>query len=122
LKNTIKMKFALAAGLASTIIALAPLCGNASDLGMPMKAAVSYSDLDLNTEAGARALYHRLAKAADDVCPVDSTTLELHRIYKSCVNAAMGAAVRNVNRAALSKFYASRTGITAEAKLSMNVR
>jgi hypothetical protein len=53
---------------------------------------------------------------------MDSTTLDQHRLYKSCVNAAMGAAVRNVNRAALSKFYASRTGVTVEPKLSMNVR
>jgi len=63
LKNTIKMKFSLALGLATAIFALAPICVNASGFGMPSKAVVSYSDLDLNTEAGARTMLHRLIKA-----------------------------------------------------------
>ncbi len=111
MKNTIKMKLALASGIASTIFALAPICGNASDFGMPSKAVVKYSDLDINTEAGARALFHRLMKAADEICPVDATTHYLNRIENTCVYATMTTAVRNVNSAALSKFYAARTGI-----------
>lgn len=122
MKNTVKMKLALVSGLASAIVALTPICSNAADLGETSKAAVSYADLDLNTEVGAHTLFHRLTRAADEVCPQDSSTLELHRIYKTCVNAAMSAAVRNVNRAGLSKIYAARTGITVEPQLSMNVR
>jgi UrcA family protein len=114
------MKLAFASGLASTIVALAPICSHASDLGETMKAAVNYADLDLNTDAGARTLYHRLTKAADEVCPADSSTFEQHRIYKTCVKAAMSAAVRDVNREGLSKIYAARTGITVEPQLSMN--
>ncbi len=120
MKNTLKMKLAFASGLASTIVALAPICSHASDLGETMTAAVSYADLDLNTDAGAHTLFHRLTKAADQVCPQDSSTFEQHRIYRTCVNAAMSAAVRNVNRAGLSKIYAARTGITVEPQLSMN--
>lgn len=111
MKNTIKMKISLALGYAAAIVALAPICGNASDFGMPSKAVVKYSDLDINTEAGARALFHRLMKAADEICPVDATTHYLNRIENTCVYATMTKAVRDVNSAALSKFYAARTGI-----------
>ena len=104
MKNTIKMKFALAAGLAAAIVALAPICGNAADLGTPSKAVVSYSDLDLSTEAGARTLFHRLMKAADAVCPMEAAGLDLNHIENTCVYATMTKAVRNVNSAALSKF------------------
>jgi UrcA family protein len=113
------MKFSLASGLASAIFALVPIYGYAADFGTT-KMAVSYSDLDLSTEAGASTLFHRLTLAADEVCPMDSTTLELHRIYKTCVNASLGNAVRNVNRATLSKLYTERSGFTVKTELSMN--
>jgi UrcA family protein len=119
LNKTVKTNFVLALGLASAIVALAPICSQAADLD---KAVVKYSDLDLNTEAGARTLYHRLTRAADEVCPMDSSTLELHRMYKACVNTALNTAVRNVNRATLSKLYTERTGLMVGTQLSMNVR
>jgi hypothetical protein len=67
-------------------------------------------------------LFHRLTLAADEVCPMDSTTLELHRIYAACVKTSLGNAVRNVNSATLSKLYTERTGFTVTPQLSMNSR
>jgi len=119
--NNLKLKFSLASGLVSAIVVLAPIYGYAADFGVANK-AVSYSDLDLSTEAGASTLLNRLTLAADAVCPMDSTTFALHRLYKTCVDATLGKAVRNVNRTTLSKLYTERTGFTVTTQLSMNSR
>lgn len=119
MQNTVKMKCILASGLAAAIVALTPIRGHASDWDMASTAVVSYADLNLSTEAGARTLYFRLTKAADQVCPDDSTTLDLHRIYKTCVNEALGKVVRNMNIPTLSKLYTVRTGLAMETRLSM---
>ena len=111
MKNTVMMKLALASGIASTIFALAPICGNASDFGVASKAVVRYLDLDLTTEAGARTLFRRLMKAANEVCPVDENTHYRNRIEHTCVYATMTTAVGNLNSPALSKLYASWTGV-----------
>jgi UrcA family protein len=64
---------------------------------------VAYGDLDLNTEAGARALYSRIAAAAERVCPYqDPRDLARFAQFRSCRNAAIERAVSEVKSSQLA--------------------
>jgi UrcA family protein len=72
---------------------------------------VHYSDLDLNTQAGAAALYNRIRNAAEQVCGnVDSRRLDEAAAAKACVDHAVAASVSSVNNAKLSSEYAAHVG------------
>jgi UrcA family protein len=65
--------------------------------------AVRYQDLNLNTEAGVQALYHRIQGAANEVCGyVDGRDLVVARAHKACVDRAVADAVAAVNRQGLT--------------------
>lgn len=65
--------------------------------GLP-QVAVSYGDLDLSTSEGVRELYHRIANAAELVCPYpNARALAEVEINHSCREAAISAAVGKVN-------------------------
>ena len=64
---------------------------------------VRYQDLNLNTDAGAKALYHRIQGAANQVCGnVDGRDLVVARAYKACVDRAVADAVAAVNHQGLT--------------------
>ena len=71
---------------------------------------VSYSDLDLDKEAGVASLYARLRNAAEQVCDVASgpQALLLSSSDRVCVAGALERAVANVDRAALTADHAAR--------------
>ncbi len=59
---------------------------------------VAYGDLDLGTENGVHALYSRIAAAASHVCPAeDGRDLKRFFAHKSCRDAAIARAVREIN-------------------------
>ncbi len=64
---------------------------------------VAYSDLDLGTENGVRTLYKRISNAADQVCPFEYTQ-DPKRLasFKSCRDAAIARAVRQIKSPALA--------------------
>ncbi len=121
MRNAVKMNLKFASALACAVAAFAPAYAQAADFDKDSQVVVRYSDLDLRTEAGARTLLSRLNRAADSVCPDDSISLVRHLRYKTCVNQAVGGAVRSANLDALNKLYAERTGLNAETHLSMNL-
>lgn len=59
---------------------------------------VSYSDLDLNSAAGNKALYARLSSAAERACGRTPSTrdLELKAQYRSCVENKLNRAVDKI--------------------------
>jgi UrcA family protein len=60
---------------------------------------VTFSDLNLDTQAGANALYARLRRAAEEVCePFDSQELGRHRVWRMCVDNALASAVTHINK------------------------
>jgi UrcA family protein len=75
---------------------------------------VTFSDLNLDTQAGANALYARLRYAAGEVCePYEGQDLSRHRVWKTCVDQALAAAVAKINKprvTALHNQNASRSG------------
>jgi UrcA family protein len=70
---------------------------------------VTYNDLNLATEAGSSALYARLEKAAARVCVVDDIRdLAAVAARKSCQQAAIARAVRDVNSPRLAALFSAR--------------
>ena len=76
---------------------------------------VSYSDLDLRTDAGARVMFSRLEKAAYDVCGGDPRWHPVYKIrphhvkevFRECREDALSRAVASVNERALWQVFAA---------------
>ena len=97
-----------------TIVAHADEAAN----GVPAR-TVHYSDLDINTRAGANVLYARIRNAAQQVCgDVDSRQLAVSAAAKGCVNRAIYTSVRSVNSPKLTSVYNSRVGATQQINLA----
>jgi UrcA family protein len=64
---------------------------------------VRYSDLNLDTQAGAAALYQRIRHAAEQVCgKADSRRLDEMVVAQSCMNKAIASSVSAVGNAQLT--------------------
>jgi UrcA family protein len=80
---------------------------------------VHYSDLNLNTQAGAAVLYKRIRTAAEQVCgDVNSRRLDEAAVAKACVDHAVYGSVQSVNNVKLTNEYNARIG---GAQKSINV-
>jgi UrcA family protein len=69
---------------------------------------VKYSSDALATDSGTRALYRRLAEAAEQVCPNPSTTRLVSEAVAQCRQAALTAAVSKIHSERLAALHASR--------------
>jgi UrcA family protein len=76
---------------------------------------VNYSDLNLETTAGAAALYSRLEVAARHVCRALYSPGAPFQV-SSCLHEVLEAAVKNVNRPNLTALHEGRaaSGLTAQ--------
>ena len=73
---------------------------------------VRYSDLNLNTQAGAAVLYKRIRNAAHEVCgDVDFRRLAEAAAAKACVDRAIVTGVRSVNVPTLTSEYNVHAGV-----------
>ena len=73
---------------------------------------VRYSDLNLNTQAGAAVLYKRIRNAAEEVCgDVGSRQLAEAAAAKACVDRAIVTSVRSVNAPRLTREYNTHAGV-----------
>ena len=71
----------------------------------PLSKIVSYGDLNIDSEQGAKVLYARLRSAARDVCfPLESRDLIRSR-WQRCFDDALGSAVGQVNEARLTAMH-----------------
>jgi UrcA family protein len=107
--------------LVSTLTATAAVAGllfaGAATAGGPAstatvevaRVAVSYGDLDLDTEHGAATLQRRIAAAARQVCGAPSPReLRLYQKAQECTTAAIARAVEEVGSPRLAKLHAAR--------------
>ena len=70
---------------------------------------VRYSDLDLNTVAGAERLYERIQQAAAQICPqADSKWLVQYEAVMRCRNTVVAHAVSSVSSPQVTAVYAAR--------------
>jgi UrcA family protein len=75
----------------------------------PLTQTVSFRDLDLTSEQGARILYVRLQHAAREVCtPFESLDLTRRRTWQSCVDNALGTAVTQLNNPLVAALHNTR--------------
>lgn len=95
------MKFILTLSLMAATCTLATGIATAAtptsgDLEPSM--VVRYTELDLTTQHGAKALYSRIVNAAESVCPaVDMNNLSAKDKRQVCVQRAVNAAVSSVS-------------------------
>jgi len=78
------------------------LTAQAADDGLPSK-RVSYADLDISKPAGAKVLYGRIVRAANEVCKTNGyDSLGAVQLLSRCVDYAIDNAVKDVGSPALS--------------------
>jgi UrcA family protein len=71
----------------------------AQPYGQVLTKKVTYGDLNLENEAGAKVLYARLRRAAQDVCsPYQSDELARKRVWQTCVENSLSDAVGRINK------------------------
>jgi UrcA family protein len=70
---------------------------------------VGYSDLDLNTQAGATTLYDRIRGAARQVCGYEGQTFTDQALWRSCFNGAISDAVATVNNPRLTALHQGKS-------------
>jgi len=82
---------------------------------MGSSVTVHFADLDVNTTAGAAALYHRLNDAAATVCRelAPDRSLVAVMLHSHCMQRAVSAAVVTVDRPALTAYAAAHGRIIA---------
>lgn len=107
------MKASRLATIAAAVLALSiPVSGIASAPGEPDadKIRISFADLNIHNEAGARVLYGRLQRASELACSVDSYRIlgSLERVAKTrqCYEETLDEFVAQVDSAALKKIHA----------------
>ena len=84
----------LATALLTAISALPAHAGAPSKHDQVPQVVVRYSDLNVETEAGALALYNRIVRAAGRVCPsVGIRDLARLQLVRSCQDASVARAV-----------------------------
>jgi UrcA family protein len=89
-------------------VAFAPVARADAAADVP-KLEVSYTDLDIATEQGARALYRRISTAARQVCPQGEGSIipKLNDISRTCIRDAIARAVHEVNSPRLAEVEAT---------------
>lgn len=98
-------KMLLLGGLAG--LAAAGAAGASPANGDVPTQVVSYSADMLDTDSGARAVYHRIAKAAERVCPNTSYSLLVHSSVLKCREDAISAAVNKIHNQRLAAVHAA---------------
>ena len=102
--NVIATAFTVA--IAVGALALAPAAMAEPDVVRPVSATVSYADLDLSTEAGARAMLQHIRFTARDMCgsePVHSPlTPRAPTQFRNCVIDAVDSAIAGLDAPVLT--------------------
>ncbi len=98
-------KMLLLGGLAG--LAAAGAAGASPANGEVPTQIVSYSADMLETDSGAQAVYHRISKAAERVCPNNSYSLLLNSRVQKCREDAISAAVNKIHNQRLAAVHAA---------------
>ena len=105
--TTIKSQFI---SMASVLIVLAGAAiGGTAQAGAEPKydsAIVSFGDLNLDSPQGTKMLYSRLRNGAEDACSsFEGRDLLFKRLWQSCFDQAVAAAVAQINRPDLTTLH-----------------
>lgn len=101
---------AMSALTAAAVLALPSVASAAQPADAPPHMAVQYTFNELATDAGTRAVYARIKRAAAAVCPsYDPLDLEMADYSKQCQRQAMARAVSKIGDARLAAVYKTHT-------------
>jgi UrcA family protein len=71
---------------------------------------VKYGDLNLSTDLGVQVLYHRIMRAAEQVCPGASIQpLTARAKVQACRDEAVARAIRQIDNSQLAALYAAHS-------------
>jgi UrcA family protein len=108
-KNTMRMTWAILAAVSTTMLAGVTQAAGSGD-NLP-KQAVTYKDLNLNSNEGTEVLYKRIQNAANVVCgKVDVRDLQGMSAKRTCLDRAISQAVAAVNSPMLTRVYLAKSG------------
>jgi len=108
-----KTKFHIAlAAIACGIALTSPAIADQRD-GESLTKVVSYADLNLNGEAGARTLYGRLRMAATQVCaPFKGDSLKEKTRWRNCFDPTLERSIAEIDAPMLTAYHLRQTGKT----------
>ena len=116
LRNSKKVLFAAAAAV--SFASVAQMAQAADVLNDRPVLTVRYSDLNLDTPAGAAVLYQRIRHAAEQVCgKADSRRLDEMVVAQDCMDKAIASSVSAVGNAQLTSQYVARVGSKASKQI-----
>src|SRR5258708_4698014 len=109
-------KTTLAAVAAISLFAGVSTASAATPSGDTVSVTISYGDLDLSTNAGARIVLARITHAAGEICgsQPDTRLLDQTRAYSGCMTSVTNRAVAKLGNAKVSAF-AGRSSPTTMA-------
>jgi UrcA family protein len=91
---------------AAAVLALPSVASAAQPADAPPQTTVQYTFGELATDAGTRAVYARIKRAAAAVCPsYDPLDLDMAAVSKECQQQAMARAVSQIGDARLAAVY-----------------
>ena len=79
---------------------------------------VKFSDLKVDTPAGAEALYRRISAAAQRVCRYEATSIYGPSTWQNCVRPTVDATVARVNNPLLTRLHPGRNPVPATAMIN----
>lgn len=108
-------KSAIVLGTAAVLLSLVTTQALAAKATIVKNVTVSYGDLNLKNDAGAKALYQRIRFAARKVCTLDNEpSFGLQSLERQqCIYQAIDVAVRKVNTPSVWAMYRASTNKAA---------
>ncbi|HMN46277.1 MAG TPA: UrcA family protein [Povalibacter sp.] len=108
--RSLSLKHSLRVALLAAVSCVASVAA-ADDVAASRSITVSYRDLDLSSEAGARQLYDRIRAAARNMCgsPRGTALLQIKQQRRQCANAAVAAAVKQVDNGILTAMHRGKS-------------
>jgi UrcA family protein len=80
--------------------------GRAAEAAQYDRTIVDYGDLNLDSQQGTKVLYARLRNSAEDVCSsFEGRDLFFKRLWQTCIDQAVAAAIVRVNRPGLTTLH-----------------
>jgi UrcA family protein len=79
---------------------------------------VKFTDLKVDTAAGAETLYRRINAAARRVCGYEATSIYAHSTWRYCVRPTVDATVAKVNNPLLTALHTGRSPAPATAMIN----
>jgi UrcA family protein len=115
--TTKNQRKSIASIIATTLVFAAASSALAAEPSDRLTKRVTFGDLNLESQEGAKVLYARLRFAAREVCsPLESRELSHGSAWKACFNDAMESAVAKINKPLVSALHNQSAGRSSNDK------